>query len=304
MRIHRLTAAAAGLLLLAGCGGGGAATSAPATGEAGGATTTLVVGSQQYYSNEIIAELFAQVLEDAGFTVDRQYQIGQREVYMPEVAAGKIDVFPEYSGNLLQYLDSESEAASPAEIAAALDEALPAGIRALPAADATDQDSFNVTADFAATWNLTSIGDLADVDTPLTIAANSEFETRPYGPAGLARVYGVTVTLLPIEDSGGPLTVQALLDGQVQVADIYSASPSIATNNLVTLEDPENLVLPQNVTPLVSERVNETAAAAINAVTEKLTTAELVELNRRSVDGQAASSEIARTWLVEQGILD
>ena len=287
-------------LILAGCGD--STTSDPA-GE-GDERATLVVGSQQYYSNEIIAELFAQSLENAGFEVDRQYQIGQREVYMPEVEAGTIDVFPEYSGNLLQYLDPTSTAQSPADIAAALTAALPDGIRALPAAGATDQDSFNVTAEFAATWNLTSIGDLANVDEPLKIAANSEFEIRPYGPSGLAEVYGVVVNLIPIEDGGGPLTVQALLDGTVQVADIYSASPAIAINGLVTLDDPKNLVLPQNVTPLVSERVDDAAIAAIAAVTEKLTTQELVELNRRSVDEQAPSADIARTWLAEQGIVD
>ena len=69
-------------------------------------------GSQDYYSNEIIAEVYAQALEDAGDAVDRQMRIGQREVYMPEIEAGTIDVFPEYTGNLLQYLDQNATARS------------------------------------------------------------------------------------------------------------------------------------------------------------------------------------------------
>ena len=71
-------------------------------------STTIVVGSQDYYSNEILAEVYAQALEGAGFSVERQLRIGQREVYMPELSAGSIDVFPEYTGNLLQYLQPDA----------------------------------------------------------------------------------------------------------------------------------------------------------------------------------------------------
>ena len=134
-------------------------------------STTLVVGSQDYYSNEILAEAYAQALEGAGFTVDRQMRIGQREVYMPELEAGSIDVFPEYTGNLLQYLDSDATARSTDEVYSALQTALPSGLRALEQAPATDQDSYVVTADFAAEHSLSSIGDLAGAG-PLTLGGN------------------------------------------------------------------------------------------------------------------------------------
>ena len=91
-----------------------------ATPSATAAGATLVVGSQQYYSNEIIAELYAQALEAKGYTIDRQYQIGQREVYLPDLEAGKIDLMPEYSGNLLQYYDAKTTAKSGEEVLAAL----------------------------------------------------------------------------------------------------------------------------------------------------------------------------------------
>ena len=105
-------------------------------GESGGGT--IAIGSQAYYSNEIIAELFAQVLEGEGLTVDRQYQIGQREVYMPELEEGALDVLPEYLGNLLQHYDPEAQAASPEEISSALGEALPDGLRVLSFAEASE----------------------------------------------------------------------------------------------------------------------------------------------------------------------
>ena len=112
-------------------------------------STTIVVGSQDYYSNEILAEVYAQALEGAGFTVERQLRIGQREVYMPELSAGSIDVFPEYTGNLLQYLQPDAQARTSEDVYRDLSAALPSGLRALDQAAATDQDSYVVTTAFA-----------------------------------------------------------------------------------------------------------------------------------------------------------
>ena len=297
----------AGALALSACASSnplGSASAAPSgSPTAGGATTTLVVGSQQYYSNEIIAELYAQALEAKGLTVSRQYQIGQRETYLPDLAAGKIDVMPEYSGNLLQYYDKSTTATSPADVTAALAAVLPSGLRPLTAAAATDQDSYNVTADFAQQYGLSSLADLTKAPGPIKVAANSEFEKRPYGPQGLKKFYGVEVTVVPVEDSGGPLTVKALKDGTVQAADIYSADPSIGANKFVTLSDPKNMILPQNVVPIVSSKVDASAAAIIESVNAKLDTASLVALNQRSVTEQATSAVIAKAWLTEAGLL-
>ena len=270
--------------------------------DGGGASGALVIGSQQYYSNEIIAELFAQVIEKSGASVERQYQIGQREVYMPELESGAIDLLPEYLGNLLQYLDESAATGTADELATALGSALPDGLRVLPYAEATDQDSYTTTKDFASQQQLASIADLSGVK-DLKIAANPEFEERPYGPKGAKEVYGVDVSVVPVSDSGGPLTLQALLDGTTQLADIYTADPSIAKNDLVTLEVPESMILPQNVAPLVSSRIDDTAAAAIKTVTDALTTEELIALNTKSVDEQQDSATIAKAWLTEKGLL-
>ena len=312
-RRHLLGALGAGGLALgaAACGSadpfeeedGSGGDSGSGSSDGGGSGAAIAIGSQAYYSNEIIAELFAQALEAEGLTVDRQYQIGQREVYMPELESGALDVLPEYLGNLLQHYDSEAVSATPEEVHSALAEALPDGLRVLDFAEATDQDSYTTTADFASANSLTAIGDLAGVDEDLKIAANSEFDVRPYGPDGVESVYGVDVTVVPVEDSGGPLTVQALLDGDVQLADIYTADPAIAENDLVVLEDPESMILPQNVVPVVSEKVDDAAAEAIDAVLAQLSADDLVELNRQSVVDQASSAEIATGWLTEKGLV-
>ena len=264
--------------------------------------STIIVGSQDYYSNEIIAEAYAQALEGAGFTVERQLRIGQREVYMPEIEAGAIDVFPEYTGNLLQYLNQNASAHTSEEVYSALQTALPMGLRALDQAPATDQDSYVVTADFAATHSLTSIGDLAGAGA-LTLGGNSELQTRPYGPTGLSQTYGVTVGFTPIEDSGGPLTVKALKDGDIQLANIYSSDPALADGTLTVLDDPKGLFLASHVVPLASSRVSDDATAVINRVSEALDAQDLIEMNRASTVEQKSASQIAHEWLVSEGLL-
>ena len=275
----------------------------------------IIIGSQQYYSNEIIAELYAQMMEKTGLTVTRQYQIGQREVYLPELEAGKIHVIPEYGGNLLEYYSKTSASGSPtaatasrtasdtASIQDTLLRILPHSLTVLNPAEATDQDSLTVTKATAQAHSLTSIGDLASLGRPITIAANSEFTTRPYGPKGLKAVYGVDASVTPVEDSGGPLTVKALTDGTVDVADIYSSDPAIRAKDLVILSDPQMLILPQNVTPLVSASLPAIAATAINRVSALLTPDELRSLNQRSTGEKLSSKTIATDWLTSKKLL-
>lgn len=276
----------------------------------------IIIGSQQYYSNEIIAELYAQMMEKTGLTVTRQYQIGQREVYLPELEAGKIHVIPEYGGNLLEYYSKTSASGSPtaaatpsrtagdtASIQDTLLRTLPHSLTVLNPAEATDQDSLTVTKATAQAHSLTSIGDLASLGRSVTIAANSEFTTRPYGPKGLKAVYGVDASVTPVEDSGGPLTVKALTDGTVDVADIYSSDPAIGAKDLVILSDPQMLILPQNVTPLVSASLPTIAATAINRVSALLTPDELRSLNQRSTGEKLSSKTIATDWLTSKKLL-
>ena len=279
----------------------------------------IIIGSQQYYSNEIIAELYAQMMEKVGLSVTREYQIGQREVYLPELEAGKIHVIPEYGGNLLEYYSKTSASGSPtaaagtaapsrtasdtASIQDTLLRTLPHSLTVLNPAEATDQDSLTVTKATAQAHSLTSIGDLASLGRSVTIAANSEFTTRPYGPKGLKAVYGVDASVTPVEDSGGPLTVKALTDGTVDVADIYSSDPAIGAKDLVILSDPQMLILPQNVTPLVSASLPAIAATAINRVSALLTPDELRSLNQRSTGEKLSSKTIATDWLTSKKLL-
>jgi len=292
-------ATASALAVLAGCASSDPLDSG-GSGDAG--SETIVIGSQDYYSNEIIAEIYAQALENNGFDVERDFRIGQREAYLPEIEDGNIDLFPEYTGPLLTVWQPETTSGTADDVYAALQEVVPDGLRVLDQSDASDQDSYVVTKAFADEYGVTSIADLAGVPVPLTLGGNSEGETRPIGPAGLKANYDVDVAFTPIEDGGGPLTVKALLDNQIQLAVIYTASPSMGSGDLVALEDPKGMLLPSHVVPLASDRLSDDAAAIIDEISAQMTAEDLVALNTESVDTQASAATIAKKWLDEHDI--
>lgn len=268
---------------------------------------TVKVGSANFPEAEIIAELYAQSLEGAGFTVERRMQIGARDVYVAAVKDGSIDLVPEYTGNLLQYFDTAAAAKTSDEVKDALTKATPSDFRVLAPAPAENKDSYVVTKEFAAEKNLKSLADLKSIGA-FKLGGNPELAKRQYGPKGLESAYGVAagdISFVQISDGGGPLTVKALLDGDVQVADIYSTTPAIAENGFVTLDDPENLIVAQNVVPLMSSRVTDAKVAeTLDKVSAKLTTEELLKMNQQN-QGAAKTSpkDVAAEWLKGQGLI-
>jgi osmoprotectant transport system substrate-binding protein len=287
-RIRAIAVSVASLIGLVGC----APTAAPSS-------EPIVIGSQAYYSNEIVAEAYALVLEDAGFTVERTFSLGQRDVYVPALLAGEIDLFPEYTGNLLQFFVPTATETAAEDVYAALATALPEGLTALAMSPASDQDSYNVTQEFASANGVESIADLASL-ADLTLGGAPELAERPYGPTGLLEKYGVTVSF----EATGDTTVESLVAGIVDMANVYSADPRIQQLGLVTLSDPLGLFLASNVVPIASETVTADARALIDAVSAAMSAEDLVALNVRSVDEKLSAAVIAREWLVSEGLLD
>jgi osmoprotectant transport system substrate-binding protein len=297
----RLTAAlAVGALglTLAACGGD------PTEGEKS-ATDTITIGSAAFPENEIIAEIYAQALEAKDVKVEKKLNIGAREAYIPALENGEIDLLPEYTGNLLLYVDKDATATAPDDVVAALGDALPEGLEILEVSAAEDKDSLNVTPEFSEKEGVTSIADLKKVD-GLRVGANPEFKERPYGVPGMEKVYGITdVTFTAISDSGGPATLKALLDGKVDVANIYSTTPSILANKLVTLEDPKNMIAAQQVVPLInSEKASDEVTEVLNSISAELTTQDLLDLNSQNQgDDKVAPAELAKQWLSDKGLV-
>jgi len=283
-------------LALSGCASGDPLDSG--SGDSGD-SSTIVIGSQAYYSNEIIAEIYAQALEASDIKVERKFNIGQRDAYLPELESGAVDLFPEYTGNLLQFYKPKTEATSSDDVYAALKDALPDGLTVLDQSPATDQDSYNVTSDFAKANSLTTISDLAKAKEPLKLGGNAELAQRPYGPTGLKERYGVDVTFTATGDT----TVEDLLAGTVNIANVYSADPRIQTDNLVTLEDPDGLFLASNIVPVVNEKVADKVSKVIDAVSAKLTSEGLVALNVESTVDEKSPDVIAKKWLSDNKLV-
>ena len=289
-------------MALAGCASGDpldtsgeAASTAP--------SDTISVGSAAFGENVILAEIYAQALEANDVKVTRNLQIGEREVYLKALEEGSIDLIPEYTGNLLSAYDTESTATSSDDVYSALGDALPDGFEVLDESPAEDKDSYNVTKEYSETNGVTSLADLADKGA-INVGGGAVLGEREYGIPGLTDVYGIDATLVTIEDQGGPNTVKALLDGQVQIANIYSTTPSILDNGFVTLEDPENLIKAQNVVPLVNTaKMNPDVTAILDEVSAALTTEDLTEMNRRNQgDEKAEPAAIAADWLKEKAL--
>jgi osmoprotectant transport system substrate-binding protein len=142
-----------------------------------------------------------------------------------------------------------------------------------------------------------------------TIAANlvlggpPEFQTRTDGIPGLDKVYGVTFGSFKKLDAGGPLTINALKNGQIDAADIFTTDPSIAANDFVVLEDPKNLYAAQNVLPLINEaKATDGVKATLNAVSAKLTTDDLIDLNEKVINEQQDPAAVAKAWLADTGL--
>jgi osmoprotectant transport system substrate-binding protein len=305
--IRALTAAAisAGLLLVTACGSSSDPTSNPPAG-GGGSTApidTIVVGSANFQESVVLADIYAGALKAKGLKVSTKLNIGSRETYVPAVKDGSIDLIPDYSGNLLRYFDKGATAVSATDVYTALQKATPQPLTVLTQSAAEDKDAIVVTKETAAKYNLKSIADLAAVANKLTLGAPPEFQTRPDGIPGLQKTYGVKFKTFKKLDAGGPLTQNGLKNGQVDAGDIFTTDPLIAKNGWVVLEDPKNLYTAQNVLPLInSSKASATVKSALDAVSAKLTTDDLVKLNEQVSLEKQNPETVAQKWLADAGL--
>ncbi|WP_430782800.1 ABC transporter substrate-binding protein [Actinoplanes sp. G11-F43] len=305
--MKRITAALAGLALslsLTACG----ADSDPLAEEpaAPGGGGSITVGSANFPENQLLAEIYSQALEAKGVTVTRKFNIGAREIYLKALQDGSISLLPEYNGALLAALSPggvPESVSSSEDVLAELKKVLPAGTEVLTQSAAEDKDTLSVTAETAAKNNLKSIEDLKAVAPTLVVGAGPEFAERHQGLKGLEEVYGVKFKEFKALDAGGPLTINALKDGDIQVANIYSTDSSIVTNKFVVLEDPKNLYSSQNVLPLIrSEANNATVTGALDAVSAKLTTENLTAYLAQVQVDKKDIAVVAKAFLSENGL--
>ncbi|MEU8821324.1 ABC transporter substrate-binding protein [Actinoplanes sp. NPDC048796] len=276
------------------------------SGTKSGGSSAVTVGSANFAESELLAEIYSQALEAKGVQVKRQFNIGARELYLKALQDGSIDLLPEYNGALLSALHTGGApqgVSKPDDVLAELKKVLPAGTEVLEQSAAEDKDTLTVTQETATKHNLKTIEDLKPVAGQLSIGAGPEWQERYQGLKGLEELYGVKFKKFQPLDAGGPLTLNALLDGKIDVANIFSTDSAIATKKLVVLEDPKNLYLAENIIPLIrTEANNPTVSGALNAVSAKLTTENLTQyLAKVQVDKQDTAT-VAKAFISDNGL--
>jgi len=301
-------------LSLAACGSSSSSTppassSSPSSGSsnplAGGAPKgTVVVGSANFPEDELLAEIYVQALQGAGIKVTPKFNIGAREVYYPQIEKGAITVIPEYNGALLTTsVDTTSKAATTSQVDAALTSKLPSSLEILNASSAQDKDSVTVTQAFAKQHHLTSITQLKPIAKTMVIGGPPEFKTRSDGLVGLKNNYGLTFKSFSPLDESGPITLAALKDGKVQAADVFTTTPQIITDHLVSLADPKFNFAAQNVVPLVYKPgVNSKVTSVLNEISAKLTTPGLLAMDKAIIIDKDPYAAVAAGWLKAVGI--
>jgi osmoprotectant transport system substrate-binding protein len=294
-------------LVLAACGGGGdplgQSSAAPSASGSAPASAPIVVGSANFTESSILAEIYSQALKAKGVESSTKLGIGSREVYIKALQDKSISVVPEYTGNLLLNFDKTATAKTAEDVEAALPEALPSDLKVLKSSPASDQDVYVVTKEFSEQKGVTSLADLAKITEGVAIGGFSELEKRAYGPDGLKKIYNVKVSKFsPLESP--ELMASELKKGNIQVADPFTTASVIRRNGLIELEDPQKMILPQNVIPLVRSEVNDnaTATAALDAVQAALTTEDLSALNDKVDVDHMDPDEVAAEWLKGKGL--
>ncbi|WLW51455.1 ABC transporter substrate-binding protein [Streptomyces sp. YU58] len=306
-RNHPVVAAvalAAAAALLAGCGSSDD-TSDPLAGDKaeGG---TVVVGGNNFPESTLLADIYGEALKAKGIKVEYKLNIGSRETTYGLLKNGSVTVLPEYNGSLLSYLDPKAEQASVAAVNAAAKAKLDSKLTLLESAPAEDKDSVSINAETAKKYNLTAestLDDLKDIAPEMVIGGSPEFQTRHQGLLGLKSEYGLEFKSFKALDAGGPLTQAALAKNTVQAADIFTTDPTISKENFVVLKDPKNLFGFANVTPLVYKSgLSKEGVAALNAVSAKLDTKTLLDMDVQVQLENKDPLDVAKAWLKTNGL--
>jgi osmoprotectant transport system substrate-binding protein len=286
-----------------------------ATSDAGGGSgevpdgPDITIGAQDFGESAILAEIYGQALEGAGYPVSQQELGGFRQLVFTSFESGDINFTPEYAASALEFLnDSAGEASGDIAATVGLLQAQldPLGLVAFEPSPAVDSNSFVVTAETAEELGLAKVSDLTD---DLRLGGPSDCPDNASCLPGLISTYDLDLSanFTPL-DGGGPLTVAALDGGEIDVAILFSTNSTIAEKGWVVLEDDRGLINADNITPIGAQALvdayGEDMLALVDDISSKLTTAELTELNRRvEVDLEDADA-VALDWLKSEGLAD
>jgi osmoprotectant transport system substrate-binding protein len=286
-----------------------ASASAPAS---EGPKAPIKIGSDNFYESKLVGEIYAQVLENAGYTVERKFGLGSRQERIPAMDAGQVDLVPEYVGSGLGFYDKTKITGDGQKNAEALQAALDAAgknITVLGIAPGTDTNAFAVRQDTATSLGLAKMSDLAAHQDELKWGLPSDCDTNPLC-AGALEQYGITYPPKQRTALGAcdvPMA-QALQGKAIDVAEFCSTQPAIVQFGFVVLEDDKQTQPAENLAPLVRndylEKVDKAAfQALLDGASAKITTEALTEMGKEVAVDQKDVTEVAKAFLQAQGLI-
>lgn len=314
MTLRRSLAAAlaAGSLLLAGCAGDDLADDENNDDPGSSAGGPVSISGQAFPEAELVATMYDLLLTDAGYTTDVRL-VDTRDIYMQEFP-GDIDVVPEYAASLATFLNTTQNGANAEPIATSDVEETIANMEDLLAdkeisllepSEATDSNAFFVTQEYADAEGVTTLSDMEGKT--VTLAASEDCEARPDCGAGLRDVYGIDIEeILPL-GFGGDQTFQSVLDGESQLGLTATTDGTLESQGLVMLEDDKSIAQAENLIPAVSTAFldeHPDVADVLDPLMAALTTEKLTELNTRMAVDREQAEDVARDFLVSEGLLE
>lgn len=273
-----------------------------------------IIATTNFSETNLVAQMYAQALTASGLEVEIK-QLSNREVIVPALAAGQVQITPEYLGSFTEFLNKRQngpdapQVASgdvPATYVVAQELASTENITLLEPSPAQDQNAFAVPGELARANGLTTLSDLAaySASNPITLGGPPECPQRPFCLPGLEQTYGVNVKEFVPLDAGGPLTIQAMRQGRINVGLVFSSSGAVAGNDLVVLTDDRGLQTAENLTPAVyTPAATPEVRAALDAVSAALTTEALQEMNQQVEVYRKNPRRVAEQFLQDNGII-
>ena len=319
MRMLRtLSLAAAGALLLAtaGCGDDdprGRRTTAPGSG--GGDKGSVVVGGQDFTESQVLAAIYQKLLENEGYDVETKL-VTTRDVYLPELANGNVDIVPDYLAGITDFLNTEANGPDaelvssndPEETLAALEPLAEAeGISILPPSEATDQNAFFVTTEFAEANDLETLSDFAALGQPIKLGGPEDCAGRADCQGGLEP--RSTASRSPSScrsASAARRSRTPCVNGEVQLGETGTTDGTLGDLGLTLLEDDKGIQPAQNLTPAVNADFladNPDLEDLFNDLSDALTTEDLAEMNVKVDLERQKPADVAQEFLEDKGLL-
>ncbi len=281
------------------------------TGNSSAASTknadTIVVGSKNFTESLILGEMYADVLEHAGFHVKRKLNLGGTLLAQEALKSGQIDLYPEYTGTgLLDILKLPTQTdANQVYQTVKKDYQEKWNLTWLDPSPANDSQGIVITKAVENKYKIQNLSDMAKASSQLRFAAVPEFQNRADGLLGLQKLYGgFQFKSIKLYDYG--VKYRVLLNGDVDGTVCFTTDGQLTNPNLYIVADNLHLWPPYNVAPVVRSGIvssDPKAVSVLNALAPKITNQVLQQLNAQ-VDIQKQDYQtVAKNWLKQQGLI-